>query len=252
MRLSKKVALITGGASGLGTHIAQSFLAEGAQVFIADIDEEAGLATCGQLGVGAEFVPLDVASDSSWRACLDTVVSKATAVDILVNNAGILIFDDIESATLENWEKVQGINGTGVFLGCKFGVEVMRRRSKSGVIINVASAGSFRPSPENLSYCASKALVANLTRTVALHCANKGYGIRCNSLHPGVINTPMISGDLDGEEADAVLEEFAAIHPLGRVATAGEIARAAVFLASDDSAYMTGSPLIVDGGYTIA
>ncbi len=251
-RLDSKVGLITGAASGLGKAMAQRFKAEGARVFIADINRDLGEQVSAELGAGVEFLYLDVADADSWQRCFSAIKEQSEQLDILVNSAAILVFDNIETATLEQWERVQKINGTGMFLGCKYGVEMMKERTKAGSIINLSSAGSERSSPENLSYCASKALVRNLTITVALHCANQGYPIRCNSLHPGVVDTPMIRGDVKGKELDVMMAAFADVHPMGRTATVADIVGAAVYMASDESAFMTGSPLIVDGGYTRA
>ena len=252
-RLTDKVALITGGASGLGKAISTLFVKEGATVFIADINTLQGEACCAEIGEGAFFIELDVTKEDSWQNCFEHILSQTDQLDILVNNAGILEFGNIEEASLQQWERVQKVNGTGTFLGCKYGVTNMKEHTKSGSIINVSSAASLKTGSGLASYSASKAVSHNLTWSVALHCAEQGYPIRCNSLHPGVIDTPMIRGENETEEsAKEVVDQFVAVHPLGRVANTSEISKAVLFLASDEVPFMTGAPLVVDGGFTIA
>ena len=250
-RLQHKVALVTGGASGLGAEISKQFVAQGARVFMADINREVGEAAAVEIGAGASFVRLDVTDEKNWQECLQAVIAEAGKLDILVNNAGILEFGNIEEASLEQWERIHRVNGAGVFLGCKYGVATMKSHTDAGSIINVSSAVALKATSATPAYSSSKALVQNLTCSVALHCGEKGYPIRCNSLHPGAIDTPMVRGDLHGEEAKAVMHRFDAAHPIGRTGTVEEIAAAAVFMASDESSFMTGAPMIIDGGNVI-
>jgi 3(or 17)beta-hydroxysteroid dehydrogenase len=250
-RLKDKVSLVTGGASGLGKEIARQFLAQGARVFVADLNRELGEKTCSELGAGANFLLLDVTSEQAWKDALQIVIDQAGQLDVLVNNAGIFAFANIEDETLEQWERIHKVNGVGVFLGCKYGLGVMKNHTEAGSIINVSSAGSIRATSSTPAYSSSKALVHNLTWSVALHCGDQGYPVRCNSLHPGAIDTPMLRGQAEGEEAKAIMEKFVAAHPIGRTATVEDIAAAAVFMAADESSFMTGAPIIIDGGNTI-
>lgn len=245
-----KIALVSGGASGIGAAISRKLVAEGAAVWIADTNDKQGQALADELGPQAHFVQLDVVQEDQWRQAVDAVLAVHETLDILVNNAGILETGTIESTSLETWRRIQDINAAGTFLGCQVGVEAMK--NCGGVIINLSSQAAVRPRSSTLAYAASKAAIVNLTKTVAAHCAEQGYDIRCNAVLPGAIDTEMIYKNRTADQSE---EEFiASVHaryPMGRMGTAAEVADAVIFLASDESRFMTGAQLRVDGGGTI-
>lgn len=243
MRLSGKTALVTGGASGLGEAIARRFVAEGASVIIADIDAANGQAVADSLGQAASFVQLDVSQGADWDAAL----ALTERLDILVNNAGITTHGSIEDVTLEQFRHEFEVDVIGVFLGCKAGVAKMRDRG--GSIINMSSLCGVRAQGDLLAYNGAKAAVTHMTKSVALHCATKGYGIRCNSVHPGVIRTAILDKVLaQVPNPDEVYAGWVATHPIGRIGTPEEIAAVAVYLGSDESGFTTGAEFRIDGG----
>ncbi len=243
MRLSGKTALVTGGASGLGEAIARRFVAEGASVIIADIDAANGQAVADALGQAASFVQLDVSQGADWDAAL----ALTERLDILVNNAGITTHGSIEDVTLEQFRHEFEVDVIGVFLGCKAGVAKMRDRG--GSIINMSSLCGVRAQGDLLAYNGAKAAVTHMTKSVALHCATKGYGIRCNSVHPGVIRTAILDKVLaQVPNPDEVYAGWVSTHPIGRIGTPEEIAAVAVYLGSDESGFTTGAEFRIDGG----
>ena len=246
MRLSGKTALVTGGASGLGEAIAQRYVAEGARVIIADIDLTAGQALAGSLGQAASFVKLDVSLAADWAAALAAV----EGLDILVNNAGITTHGSIEDVTLEQFRHEFEVDVIGVFLGCQAGVAKMKQHG--GSIINMSSLCGVRAQGDLLAYNGAKAAVTHMTKSVALHCATKGYGIRCNSVHPGVIRTAMLDKVLGQvPNPDEVYAGWVSTHPIGRIGTPEEIAAIAVYLGSDESGFTTGGEFRIDGGASL-
>ena len=246
MRLSGKSALVTGGASGLGEAIAQRFVAEGASVIIADIDAANGQAVAHALGQAASFVKLDVSQGADWDAALALVEQ----LDILVNNAGITTHGSIEDVTIEQLRHEFEVDVIGVFLGCKAGVAKMRERG--GSIINMSSLCGVRAQGDLLAYNGAKAAVTHMTKSVALHCAAKGYGIRCNSVHPGVIRTAILDKVLaQVPNPDEVYAGWVSTHPIGRIGTPEEIAAIAVYLGSDESGFTTGAEFRIDGGASL-
>lgn len=247
-RLLNKTALVTGAARGIGEAIAEAFLAEGATVILSDIDVALGERTAGRLK--AVFEKLDVREEADWIRVTD----RLDRLDILVNNAGITGFEDgpvphdPENASLADWHAVHRTNLDGVFLGCKHAIPLMRRRG-SGSIINLSSRSGLVGIPAASAYASSKAAVRNHTKTVALYCAEQGLDIRCNSIHPAAILTPMWEPMLgDGPEREARMAAFLSDTPIKRFGTPEEVAAVAVLLASDEAAYMTGSELTIDGG----
>lgn len=241
-------ALVTGAATGIGKAVSLALLQVGYRVVMTDRDEELGRAAAA--AANADFHQLDVADESSWRAAEVYVGKKYAGLDVLVNNAGIYVGGTIEDTSVADWERVQRINVIGVLLGCQCGIRLMRKRG--GSIINISSGAALRPKSGAAAYSASKSAVWSLTRTTALHCAEQKYNIRCNSLHPGMVDTQMVAGRADDESAREILYSQAhAVHPLGRMASVEDIASAALFLASPESAYLTGVALPVDGGYAI-
>jgi NAD(P)-dependent dehydrogenase (short-subunit alcohol dehydrogenase family) len=247
MRLEGKTALITGGSSGLGNAMVRRFVAEGATVIIGDIDAENGQALARELGNAASFELLDVSQEDHWRRVLE----GGTPFDILINNAGITTYGSIEELTLEQFRHEFEVDVVGVFLGCKYAVANMKANpsGKGGSIINMSSLAGVRANGNLTAYNAAKAAVTHMTKSVAIHCATSGYGIRCNSIHPGVIYTPILDKVLaQVPNPDEVYAGWVAVHPIGRIGQPEEIAAMAVYLASDESGFTTGAEFRVDGG----
>ena len=250
-RLQDKIALITGGASGIGRAAAHLFAEEGATVVIADRDEAAARAAVAAIGGRASFQRLDVTAEDRWIAVTDALVRDRGRLDILINSAGVSLLKDIETTTLDEWRVLMAVNLDGTFLGCKHAVRVMKERG--GSIVNMSSVAGLIGSGFLAAYCASKGGVRLLTKSVALHCARKGYAIRCNSVHPSFADTPMLEGMVAAaRNPDKLAASFTAAAPLGRLAQPIEVARTILFLASDESVFTTGAELVVDGGLTAA
>ncbi len=247
-RLEGKVALISGGARGQGAVEARMFAAEGAKVVIGDILDQEGKAVEAQIrGSGAEatYVHLDVTSDSDWRSAVDTAISSYGRLDVLVNNAGIVTRSSIEDTTEEEWDRVMAVNAKGVFLGTKHAIPAMRRGGY-GSIVNISSTAGLVGNPRgSCAYTASKGAVRLFTKLTAVQHAKDR--IRCNSVHPGPIDTPMILEAMpDAADREARLR----VMPLGRIGTSEDVAYGVLYLASDESSYVTGSELVIDGGIT--
>ncbi len=249
-RLTHKVALVTGGAGGLGQAICARLAAEGARVVVADIDHTKAQQVAANIGSGAMAVALDVTLENSWRDGLLAVTAKWGGLDILVNNAGYLKPATIEDATLHDWQTTQRINGDGVFLGCKFGVAAMK--AKGGVILNLSSTMGLRGTAKHPAYSASKAAVRLLTQSVAKHCGEQGYKIRVVAILPGAVETDMLRQNIPkGMTEEAYFKQVRAHHPIGRLGQPSDIANAVAFLASDQASFITGSDFIVDGGSSV-
>lgn len=255
-RVENKVALVTGGASGLGLGIAQKLISEGAKVVITDVNDELGESQANLMGCG--FFCHDVSSEKHWSTVVDAIKKEYGKLHILVNNAAIEgeAVTTPETATLSDWQKIQQVNVEGVFLGCRSMIPLMRY-SGGGCIINVSSIGSIEPTPNNMAYGASKAAVRHITKSVALYCAKDGSKIRCNSVHPGVIRTAMIDRLITGRVKDVsdteagLLAAYQAEIPQNEFQEIDDIANAVLFLASDEACHITGIKLIVDGGLTM-
>ena len=246
-RLEGKVALITGAASGLGAASARRMHREGAFVVVTDRDVEKGAAVAASIGEGAVFHKLDVTSEAEWIAVIDAVVAAQGGLDILVNNAGVGVLASIEDTSIEAFRFVHAVNTEGVFLGCKHAVRVMKARG--GSIINMSSVAGIAGAPEMAAYCSSKGAVRTLTKSVAMHCARKGYGIRCNSLHPAFIDTPMVDAVVNAHrDTDRARAGLVKSIPLGRLGEGEDVAAAVAYLASDDAKFITGVELPIDGG----
>jgi NAD(P)-dependent dehydrogenase (short-subunit alcohol dehydrogenase family) len=251
-RVQDKVALVTGGGSGIGLATAELLAREGAKVIVGDVDQAAAERAVAAIGAGAAAQKLDVTREDEWVAATDTIVREFGRLDILVNNAGVVLMKTIEDTALEDWRSLMAVNLDGVFLGCKHAVRVMKERG-GGAIVNISSVAGLIGHPALAAYCASKGGVRLLTKSVALHCARRGYGIRCNSVHPSFADTPMLEGmlALTGDPAKT-RAGWSAAAPLGRLAQPVEVARTILFLASDESAFTTGAELVIDGGMTAA
>jgi NAD(P)-dependent dehydrogenase (short-subunit alcohol dehydrogenase family) len=257
-RLKDKVALVTGAARGIGEAIAAAFVREGAAVVVTDLDEAAGRASAERLG--AAWMRLDVRDELAWIGAMARVLDAYGRLDVLVNNAGITGLEngaahDPEHAALPDWHAVHRTNLDGVFLGCKHGLRAMRRSAAErpgrwrGAIVNISSRSGLVGIPAAAAYASSKAAVRNHTKTVALYCAEQGLPVRCNSIHPAAILTPMWEPMLgSGPERAQNMAAIVADTPLRRFGTPAEVAAVAVLLASDESAYITGAELHVDGG----
>jgi 3(or 17)beta-hydroxysteroid dehydrogenase len=251
-RVQDRIALITGGASGIGLTAAKLFADEGATVVLTDRDAAAAKAAVARLGPRASHRTLDVTREADWIAVTDDVVRGLGRVDILVNNAGVALFKDIEATTLDEWRALMAVNLDGVFLGCKHAIRVMKERG-GGTIVNMSSVAGMIGYGSLAAYGTSKAGVRLLTKTVALHCARKGYNIRCNSVHPSFAETPMLDAIIaSARDPQKMADHCTNAAPLGRLAQPIEVARAILFLASDESAFTTGAELTVDGGLTAA
>jgi NAD(P)-dependent dehydrogenase (short-subunit alcohol dehydrogenase family) len=249
-RVQDKVALVTGAASGIGLATAALLAREGARVVIADIDQMAGERAAAAIGTGAVFHQLDVTREDDWTALTDRVAGDLGRLDILVNNAGVVLMKSIEETTLEAWRNLMAVNLDGVFLGCKHAVRVMKERG-GGAIVNMSSIAGMIGHVSLAAYCASKGGVRLLTKSVALHCARRGYNIRCNSVHPSFADTPMLDSMIAvGRDPAKMRESLTTAAPLGRLAEPDEIAGMILFLASDESAFTTGAEFVIDGGLT--
>lgn len=253
-RVVDKVALVTGGASGLGLAIAALLVREGAITIITDIQDDQG--RLGAEKIGADFLKQDVTNEARWQQILSQVYQKYGRLDILVNNAGIsgnIRGANPETTTLEEWQSLQKVNGDSVFLGCKYAINYMRKVG-GGSIINMSSIAALVATPFITPYGASKAAVRQLSMSVAMHCAATGSKVRCNTVHPGQIRTPMLE-NLFAETAhqmgvpqEAVEEKFLEMIPLGEFGEPDDIAYMVLFLASDEAKHVTGGQFVVDGG----
>lgn len=253
-RVQGKIALVTGAAQGIGQAIAELLAREGATVLVTDIKDEAGQAVADAIGNGAEYLHLDVSAVAEWESAAAHIENKYGRLDILVNNAGITGFletpgpHDPENLDMASWHKVHDVNLHGAALGCKIGIRLMKK-STAASIINISSRSGIVGIPAAVAYASSKAALRNHSKSVALYCAEKGYPIRCNSLHPAAILTPMWDAMLgEGEQREAALKAISADIPLGEMGVPMDVAWAALYLASDESRYLTGEEINIDGG----
>jgi NAD(P)-dependent dehydrogenase (short-subunit alcohol dehydrogenase family) len=244
-RLDGKVALISGAARGQGAAEAGLFAREGASVVIGDVLVEEGQQVASEIaahGGQATFTKLDVRSEPDWQSAVATAVEAYGKLDVLVNNAGVFRIEGIEAATLEQWNAVIEVNQTGVFLGMKAAVAAMRAAG-GGSIVNISSIGGLVGFGEAAAYQATKGAVRLLTKSAAIEYA--GEGIRVNSVHPGTIDTEMVRG-IPSDHLQALIAK----HPIARLGTAQDIAFGVLYLASDESSWVTGAELVIDGGFT--
>ena len=252
-RVKGKVALVTGAAQGIGKACAQLLAKEGAVVILSDIQDDLGKKAAAEIGRSAVYRHLDVSDEEEWKKLIKSILKENGHLDILVNNAGIIGFgkgfgpQDPENTSLEDWRKVNAINTEGVFLGCKHAIRAMKK--SGGSIINISSRSGLVGIPDAAPYAASKAAVRNHSKSVALYCCQQGYPIRCNSLHPGAILTPLWEPMIGtGPERKQRIAQIAHGVPMQRMGEPEDVAQAVVFLASDESKYITGIELTIDGG----
>lgn len=264
-RIDGRIVLLTGAANGIGACTAAYLARSGARLVMSDIDATAGTRLAAELadqGAEVTFMPQDVGSEPDWRRVIDAVATRYGGLDVLVNNAGIVLIKSIMKTSLEEWREVQRVNVEGVFLGMKYAVPVMIGRAKAavagGAIVNLSSVVGMVGVPNALAYSMSKAAVRHMTKSAAMEFAEAGYNIRVNSIHPGLIKTGMSdriygawaqSGALGTHDLAETEQIAVRMHPLGRHGQPEDIARGVLYLASDESSWMTGAELVIDGGF---
>ena len=247
-RLEGKVALVTGGGSGLGAADCEALAAEGAKVVVTDVNLAAAQAVADRIGANAMALALDVADEAQWIAAYAATEEKFGGLHVLVNNAGVVLNADVEDTTLDKFRWVNSIMIDGVYLGMKHAIPLMNK-SGGGSIINMSSVGALLGYPIFFAYSAAKGAVRSMTKSVAVMAQVKGYKIRCNSVHPGAIETPMVQ-QAEGRPGQAN-EIPEGVLPHGSAGHPKDVAALVVFLASDESRYITGAELVIDNGLTI-
>ena len=252
-RMEGKVALVTGGAEGIGVAIGRLIVSDGGSVMLADVQLAKAQAMAAQFGERAAAVELDVRDLAQWGRAVAATVERFGKLNVLCNVAGISEPGNVVEVSLDSWQRTIDINLNGTFYGCRAALPAMEANGEKGAIVNIGSLLALRPGAIFASYCASKAAITALTKTIALDCAARGVPIRANVVHPGAIRTPMYeryqnAGPASPEEIEIA---FAASHPMNRIGEPEEVARAVVFLVSDDSSFTTGVDLTVDGGGSI-
>lgn len=253
MRLEHKTVMVTGGASGLGAAICRQCAAEGARVAITDIDEQGAAAVQKEIldrGGVARCYQQDVTDEAVWQTTVARVAADLQGIDVLVNNAGIGLIGTVEDTSLADWQRTMRVNLDSVFLGTRAAIAHMKTRG-GGSIVNIASIEGMIGEPLVAAYNAAKGGVRIFTKSAALHCAQQGYEIRVNSVHPGFVDTPMVRNAAASlPDPDAFLTDIIGRHPLGRLLDPIDVAHAVVYLAADESRNVTGSEMVVDAGYT--
>ena len=262
-RLEGRTALITGAARGIGAATARRLASEGARILVGDLLDELGAKTAAEIkdaGAQAEYLRMDVTREADWSTACQMAQSRFGGLDILVNNAGVVFPASIDETSLDDWRRTHAVNVEGVFLGIRTCTPLLkeggRRWPGGAAIVNLSSVAGLVGSPRMPAYSASKGAVRLLTKSVALEFGQKKYPIRINSVHPGVVDTDMGQIVVDLVKKRSAIDETAArallvaLHPIGRLGKPEDIANAIAFLCSDDAAFITGSELVVDGGYT--
>jgi 3(or 17)beta-hydroxysteroid dehydrogenase len=250
-RVNGKVAFVTGGASGLGEAMVRLLVEEGARVVLADVDAARGEAIVSEIGEGGQkafFLDLDVTDEGAWDRAMEETLQRFGKLNVLVNNAGIAPTGDMEMP-FALWRKTLAVNLDGVFLGTRAAIRTISKCGERGSIINVSSTMGMSAEPTTAAYSASKGGVRNFTKAAAVYCADKKLPIRVNSIHPGMCLTPLVKNYFDANPQE--MEPQLARHPIGYLGEPIDIAYGVVFLASDESKFMLGSELVIDGGYLI-
>jgi 3(or 17)beta-hydroxysteroid dehydrogenase len=241
----RKVALVTGGSSGLGEAIAHRLARDGCMVVVSDIDVAAGMAVAEALH--GRFIRHDVANEVDWAQVIGTIREEFGRLDILVNNAGITLMGSIEDLSVDAFRRTFEVDLLGVFLGCKAAIALMKQQG--GSIVNISSVAGLRAAATLVGYNAAKAGVTLMTKSIALHCAAAGYGIRCNSVHPGVIRTPMLDKVMaQVDDPQGLMDTLVRRHPIGHIGEPGDVAGMVAFLAGEQAKFVTGAEFVVDGG----
>jgi len=252
-RVEGKIALVTGAASGLGAASARLLAEEGAEVVIADVNVAAGQHLARSIGSKAVFIEHDVTQEASWSSLLDMVGERFGKLNVLVNNAGIVTPGDAESTKTEDYQRIMAVSMDGVFLGCKYCIPIMRESGPSS-IVNMSSIAALVGESVVAAYCAAKGAVRAYTKAVAVHCTRSGYDIRCNSVHPSGIDTPMVRGFAEamGSVTPAVDGSDSEPAPVGsRLGEPRDVAYAVLYLASDESKFTNGAELVIDNTITV-
>ncbi len=251
-RVAGKVALVTGAASGLGACAARMLAAAGAKVVLTDVNRDGAEAVAAELGPAAIALDHDVTDETQWQVVLGEAVDHFGGLHVLVNNAGIGTPGTIEDTDLETWRRVHAIDLDGVFLGCKHAIrpiaDTVRTTGLGGSIVNISSIAGIIAAANLAAYNSAKAGVRHLTKSVALHCARQGYGIRCNSVHPAFVDTPILDQVGSRYTPEEVRAKMAKQLPLGTIGKPEDVGWGIVYLASDESRFMTGAELVLDGG----
>ncbi len=248
-RVAGKVAIVTGAASGMGQADAILLAAEGASVVLADLNELDGQAAAEKIGKNAVFMRLDVSDEENWKQVIDATLENFGRLDILVNNAGIIALGTIVDTTLESWRLVNSVNSDGVFLGCKHAIPAMTA-SGGGSIINMSSVAAIHGQSFVAAYTASKGAVRALTKNIAMYCKEQKNGIRCNSVHPDGVKTPMVVKVATGKET-ATQADIDALNAFGNMCEPVDIANLVLFLASEESNFINGAEMLIDNAATI-
>lgn len=246
-RVEGKIALVTGAASGIGRTSAIMLAAQGAQVAVSDINVEGVAAVAAQIGGETIAIPHDVTDEQAWCSALEQTVSELGDLHVLVNCAGTAITGSVEETSLEDWRSLHALDLDSVFLGCKHAIRHIVS-SGGGSIINISSISGIIAGHNLAAYNSAKAAVRHLTKSVALHCAREKNNVRCNSVHPAFVDTPILDNLIRNGDRDAALEKLARQIPMGLLGTPDDVAHAVVYLASEESRFMTGAELVLDGG----
>jgi NAD(P)-dependent dehydrogenase (short-subunit alcohol dehydrogenase family) len=251
-RLDGKVALVTGGGSGIGAATCRAFAEQGARVMVADVNEQGGRQVAEELGEAGLFARTDVTDLGSVHAAVQAAVDAFGRLDVLVNNAGIGLVGSVQETEAEDWQKLIAVNMTGVFHGSRAAVDQMlRQEPNGGVIVNIASVAGMIGIARRFAYCATKGAVIAMTRQVAVDYVKQG--IRCNAICPGTVYSPFVEGYVERFHSDTreeTIKELHARQPIGRMGRPDEVADLAVYMASDAAGFMTGSAVVLDGGWT--